>query len=124
MSTKTTLFTILAVVGAALGSLGTTLGLSINLQGVVAGVASILVYVFGALKTDLAGLNQPLIWKDPKTYLAMANAIIAALGAAGVTLPVDPSIIIAVLTAIMGWLFKPTQVIAAIRRKKFQAAIR
>lgn len=118
MSTKTTIFTILAVLGAILGVFSTSLGLTINPVTVLAGVASILVYVFGALKTDLAGLNQPLVWKDPKVWLAAINAGLAALTQLGIVLPISPEIIMVVLTALMGILFKPVAVARALNERR------
>lgn len=121
MSTKTTVFTILAVVGAALGVFSKALGLALDPVKLLAGVAGILIYVFGSLKTDIAGLNQPLVWKDPKIYLAAVQAALAALTSAGVVLPISPELIIAVLTAIMGVLFKPVQVARTLRRQRLAA---
>jgi uncharacterized membrane protein YeiH len=118
MSTKTTVFTILAVVGAALGVFSTALGLTIDPVKILAGVAGILVYVFGALKTDIAGLNQPLVWKDPKVWITAITAILASLTSAGVVLPISPEIIIAVLTALLGILFKPVEVTRALRSRR------
>lgn len=121
MSTKTTVFTILAVVGAALGVFAKALGLALDPVKILAGVAGILIYVFGSLKTDIAGLNQPLVWKDPKIYLAAVQAALAALASAGVILPISPELIIAVLTAIMTLLFKPAQVARTLRRQRLAA---
>jgi len=118
MSTKTTIFTILAVIGAALGVFANALGLALDPVKILAGVAGILVYVFGALKTDIAGLNQPLVWKDPKVWIAMVTAALAALTSAGVVLPISPELIIAVLTAIMTVLFKPVEVTRALRSRR------
>lgn len=122
MSTKTTVFTILAVLGAALGVFGKALGLALDPVKVLAGVAGILVYVFGSLKTDAAALNQPLVWKDPKVWLASVTAALGALTSAGVTLPISPELIIAVLTAIMGVLFKPVEVAKAMKARRFALA--
>lgn len=118
MSTKTTVFTILAVAGAALGVLANALGLALDPVKILAGVAGILVYVFGALKTDIAGLNQPAVWGDPKVWIAMVTAALSALTAAGVVLPISPELIIAVLTAIMTVLFKPVEVARALRSRR------
>lgn len=117
MSRKT-IFTVLAVIGSVLTVFAQTLGLSINPTVVLAGVASILIYVFGQAKTDLSLIAQPEKWKDPKVYLAAVSAGLAALASAGVTLPISPEIIIAILAAIMGILFKPTQVIKALQTRK------
>lgn len=108
MSRKT-IFTILAVIGSTLTVFASTLGLTINPTVVLAGVASVLVYVFGEGKADLAKIGSQDAkdkLKDPKVWLAAASAGLVALTEAGVTLPVSPELIIAVLTAIMGILFK------------------
>ena len=121
MSTKTTVLTVLAVAGTVLSVFSKALGLAIDPSKVLLGVAGILIYVFGSLKTDIAGLNQPLVWKDPKIYLAAVQAALAALASAGVVLPIAPELIIAVLSAIMGLLFKPAQVAKALRRQRLAA---
>ncbi len=106
MSRKT-IFTVLAVVGSFLAVFAETLGLSISPTVVLAGVASILVYVFGEAKADIAAISQQVSkLKDPKTWLAAIAAAIVALTEAGVQLPISPELIIAFLTAIMGILFK------------------
>lgn len=122
MSTKTTVFTILAVLGAALTVFANALGLALDPTKALAGVAAVLVYVFASFKSDIAGLNQPLIWKDPKVWLASIEAAIGALTAAGVTLPIPPEIIITVLAAIMGLLFKPAKIIAALKARRASMA--
>ena len=106
---RKTIFTILAVIGSTLTVFASTLGLTINPTVVLAGVASVLVYVFGEGKADLAKIGSQDAkdkLKDPKVWLAAASAGLVALTEAGVTLPVSPELIIAVLTAIMGILFK------------------
>jgi hypothetical protein len=45
-------------------------------------------------------------WKDPKFIVSVIAAIVAALGTAGVNLPVSPEIIVTILTLIVGLLFK------------------
>jgi hypothetical protein len=120
MSRKT-IFTVLAVIGSVLTVFAQTLGLSIDPTAVLAGVASVLLYVFGEAKADLAKISQPDKWKDPKMYLAAISAGLAGLAAAGVELPISPELIIAVLTAIMGILFKPVEIAKAIKRQKLRA---
>ena len=106
MSRKT-IFTILAVIGSVLTVFASTFGLTINPTVVLAAVASVLIYVFGEAKADLAKLGaQKDKWKDPKMWIAAVAASLAALTEAGVNLPISPELIIAVLTAIMGVLFK------------------
>lgn len=123
---KTTVFTILAIVGAVLTVFAKALGLAIDPAAVLTGVASILVYVFGALKTDLAGLNQPGVWSDPKVWIAAVTALLTGLAAAGVVLPISNEIIVTILTVILGFLFKPAQVTRALKARaqavKFQKA--
>lgn len=106
MSRKTIL-TVTAVLGAILGVFVSTFGLSINATVLAAGLASVLVYVFSEAKADLAKIGaQASRFKDPKWWLTVLSAAITALGTSGVDLPISPEIIIAVLTAIVGILFK------------------
>lgn len=113
MSRKT-IFTVLAVLGAVGAVISTEIGLTVNLGAVIAGIAGIVVYVFGEAKADIAALGQTAKWRDPKFWITVITAAIAAL-AQEVTLPIDPTIIIAVLTAIVGFLFKSE---IAARRKR------
>lgn len=114
---KTTVFAILAIAGTVLSVFANALGLTIDPSKVLLGVAAVLTYVFGALKTDLAGLNQPGVWRDPKVWIAAASALLAGLASAGVQLPIAPELIIAVLTAILGFLFKPAEVARSLRAR-------
>jgi hypothetical protein len=104
MSRKT-IFSVLAVLGAAAAVVSTEFGLSVNLGAVVAGIAGIVVYILGEAKADIAKLGQSGKWTDPKFWITMVTAIVTAL-AQEVALPISPEIIIAVLTAIVGLLFK------------------
>jgi O-antigen/teichoic acid export membrane protein len=106
MSRKTIL-TVTAIVGAILGVLVSTLGLSINATALATGLAGILYWVFKESKADLKNLSdQSTKWRDPKFWLTVITAVVTALATSGVNLPVSPEIIIAVLTAIVGILFK------------------
>ena len=106
MSRKT-LLTVLAVLGAVLTVFGTTFGLTLGASGAVAGLGAVLVYVLCEGKADIARVGaQAAKWKDPKFWITVVSAIIAALQSSGVTLPISPDIIIAVLTVIVGVLFK------------------
>ena len=108
MSRKT-IFTVLAVIGSILTVFASTLGLTINPTVVLAGVAAVLVYVFGEAKADLAKIGSQdglAKIKDPKTWLAAISAGLVALTEAGVALPISPELIIAFLTALMAALFK------------------
>lgn len=114
---KTTVFAILAIAGTVLTVFAKALGLTIDPSKVLLGVAAVLTYIFGSLKTDVAGLNQPAVFKDPKVWIASVEALLAGLASAGVNLPIDPTLIIAILTAILGILFKPAQVTRALRAR-------
>ncbi|MCK9521289.1 MAG: hypothetical protein M0R74_20035 [Dehalococcoidia bacterium] len=101
------ILTFVAVLGAILGIIGSEFGLALNGPAAAAGLGSVLLYVFFEAKADKARLRaQKDKFRDPKFYLALISAILAALVQAGIALPVSPEIIIAVLTAIMGVLFK------------------
>lgn len=104
MSRKTIL-SVLAVLGAAGAVISAHFGLSVNLGAVIAGIAGIVVYILGEAKADIILVGQKDKWTDPKFWITMVTAVVTAL-AQEITLPVDPSIIIAVLTAIVGLLFK------------------
>jgi len=106
MSRKT-LLTILAVLGAILGVFGTTFGLTLNATALVAGIGAVLVYVFFEAKADCARIKaQVARFKDAKFWLTVISAVLAALQSSGITLPIPAETIIAVLTAIVGVLFK------------------
>jgi len=106
MSRKT-IAVVVAVVGAILGIMVSAFGLSINAVALAATLGSILVWVFGESKADLAKIGAQIgKFKDPKFLLTIVAAIVGALGTAGVNLPVSPEVIIAILTAIVGILFK------------------
>jgi hypothetical protein len=106
MSRKT-IAVVVAIIGAVLGILVSEFGLSINAIALAATLGSILVWVFGEAKADLAKIGAQIgKFKDPKFLLTIVSAIIGALGTAGVNMPISPEIIIAVLTAIVGILFK------------------
>lgn len=102
MSRKSIL-TVIAVIGAIL----TAIGFSAHAGAAVGGLGAILVYVLLEAKADLAVLKaQGAKFKDPKFWITVISAAIAALQSSGVSLPIDSNIIIAILTAIVGILFK------------------
>ena len=106
MSRKT-IMVFVAVIGAILGVFGTTFGLTLNPTAVAAGLAAVLVYVFFEAKADIARVvGQAARFKDPKFWLIVIAAVVSALGSAGVTLPISPEVITAILAAIVGILFK------------------
>ena len=103
MSRKTllTVFAVLGAIAAAigLGSAGPALG----------GLAAIVVYVLFEAKADIAAVKaQSGRFKDPKFLITLVSAVLAALASSGVTLPIDSNVIVAILTAIVGILFKAT----------------
>jgi len=106
MSRKTIL-TIVAVIGAILTAFQEAFGLSINGAAVAAGLGAIVLYVLLEAKVDKERIRAQLDrFKDSKFWLAVISAALVALTESGVVLPVSPEVIIAVLTAIMGILFK------------------
>lgn len=106
MSRKT-IAVFVAVLGAIVGVLVSTFGLSIDATVLATGLAGILVWVFGEAKADLAKIGgQSGRFKDPKFWLAVISAVVTALGTAGVIPPALAESIIAVLTLIIGFLFK------------------
>ena len=106
MSRKTIL-TVTAVLGAVLGVFTMDAGLALNATALAAGLGAVLVYVFFEAKEDMKKLAmQKAKWADPKFWLTVISAAIGALATSGVNLPISPEIIIAVLTAIVGILFK------------------
>ncbi len=106
MSRKT-IATVTAIIGAILAVFVAEFGLSINATALAAGLAGVLYWVFRESKEDMKKLAaQCSKFKDPKFWLTVISAVVAALGTAEVKLPIPPEIIIAVLTAIVGILFK------------------
>lgn len=102
---------LLGVLGAVGAVVSTEFGLTVQLGAVVAGLGAVLIYVFGEAKADFARVKaQTGKFKDPKFILSLAAAVIAGLTQAGVNLPLSPEIIIAVLAAIVGVLFKAESV--------------
>lgn len=107
MKSRKWLFVLLGVLGAAGAVISTEFGLTLKLGAALTGVGAILVYVFNEAKADLARFAaQKAKWGDPKFIMTLASAVIAGLGTAGVELPIAPEILIAILTAIVGWIFK------------------
>jgi len=98
---------ILGILGAVGAVVSTEFGLTVKVGSLAAMLTAALVYVFGEAKNDLARLAaQKAKWADPKFWIAVAAAVIGALGEAGVKLPVAPELIITVLTVLLGVLFK------------------
>jgi len=101
------IFAILAVLGAAGAVISTEFGLTVKLGSVVFGITAIAVYLYGEAKADLDALAaQKAKWTDPKFIITLISAIIAVLPQAGINLPISPEMLIAILTAIVGILFK------------------
>jgi hypothetical protein len=100
-------FVVMAVLAAILGVFKTTFGLSLDVTALLAGITGVLVYVYGEAKADMARARaQAGKWTDPKFWLTIVTAVVTALATAGVALPVSPEVIVAILTAIVGILFK------------------
>jgi len=81
-------------------------GLTIDPAGAAAGVGAVLTYIFFEAKLDLAALKaQPGKWKDPKFWLTVVSALLAAVETT-FNLGIPVAEVIAVLTMIVGVLFK------------------
>lgn len=106
MSRKTILV-IGGVLGAVLAVFQSTFGLTLNGKAAAAGLVAVLVYVFFEGKADRDRMKaQAAKWKDSKFWLSIVGAAVAALGTAGVSLPLPAETITAILAAIVGVLFK------------------
>lgn len=105
MSRKT-LMSVLAVIGAVLAFFSEQFGLALDSTAVLAGVAAILCYVLFEAKADLKRVGSQIgKFKDPKFIITFISAVLVAVSEAfGLELPVEA--IVAVLTVIMGFLFK------------------
>lgn len=109
MSRKT-LMIILAIIGAVLAFFSTQFGLDINVEQVMATVTMLLLWVGFEARTDIKRIitkvgEQQNKTKDPKFWLAFLTMILTVLSESlGWNLPITT--IVAVLTAIMGVLFK------------------
>jgi len=105
MSRKT-LTAALGIIGAVLAFFSEQFGLSIDPVAVIAGLSSIVLYILLEGKLDIQRVgSQAAKFKDPKFWLAFISAILVAVSETfGLALPVEA--IIAVLTVIMGVLFK------------------
>ena len=105
MSRKT-LTAALGIIGAVLAFFSEQFGLSINPIKVMAGLSAITLYLLWEGKLDIRRVGSQIgKFKDPKFILAFISAILVAVSETfGLALPVEA--IIAVLTVIMGVLFK------------------
>lgn len=103
---RKTLVVILGILTAVVAVFQQEFGLSITLTTAVAGLVALMVYLFGEFKQDLARIrSQAHRWADPKFWIAIVAAVLAVLNTElGLGLPANA--IIAVLTIIMGILFK------------------
>jgi len=105
MSRKT-LTAAIGIVGAVLAFFSEQFGLSIDPVAVMAGLSSIVLYVLLEGKLDIKRVGSQIgKFKDPKFIIALISTILVAVSEAfGLELPVEA--IVAVLTVIMGVLFK------------------
>lgn len=104
MSRKTIGF-IVAIVGAVLLAFQKQFGLGFDPTAVAAGLGAILTYVFFEAKLDLRALAaQPGKWKDPKFWITVVSALLAAIEA-NFQLGIPVEAIIGILTAIVAILF-------------------
>jgi len=104
MSRKTIGF-VVAIVGAVLLAFQQQFGLSFDPTAVAVGLGAILTYIFFEAKLDLKALaSQPGKWKDPKWWITIVSAILAAIEANWqIGIPVET--IITILTALVAILF-------------------
>ena len=105
MSRKT-LLSIIAVIGAVLTFFKEQFGLAMDVSGILAGIAAILLYVLWEGKADIKRITaQAGKFKDAKFWLAFVAMIIGVVNEQfGLNLPAE--IIIGILTVLMGFLFK------------------
>jgi len=105
MSRKT-ITAVLGLIGAALAFVSSEFGLSIDPTAVLAGLSSVVLYVLLEGKLDIKRVGSQIgKFKDVKFWLAFISAILVAANETfGLALPVEA--IVAVLTVIMGVLFK------------------
>jgi len=105
MSRKT-MMSVLAVIGAVFAFFSEQFGLSIDPVAVLAGLSSVILYVLLEGKLDIKRVGSQIgKFKDPKFIVAFISAILVAVSETfGLELPVEA--IVAVLTVIMGVLFK------------------
>jgi len=104
MSRKTIGF-IVAIVGAVLLAFQKQFGLSFDPVAVAVGLGAILTYIFFEAKLDLSALKaQPGKWKDPKWWITIISAILAAIEA-NWQLGIPVETIVTVLTALVVMLF-------------------
>lgn len=105
MSRKTIGF-VVSIIATILTAFQKQFGLNIDPLAVAAGVGAVLTYIFFEAKLDLRILaTQPDKWKDPKFWITVVSAVLAAIEATfALGIPVES--IIAVLTMIVGYLFR------------------
>ena len=105
MSRKT-ITAALGIIGAVLAFFSKQFGLSIDPVAIIAGLSAITLYLLREGKLDIKRIGSQIgKFKDPKFWLAFISAILVAVSETfGLALPVEA--IIAVLTVIMGVLFK------------------
>ena len=104
--TRKTIGFIVAIIGAILVAFQEQFGLNLNPAQVAAAIGAILTYIFFEAKLDLAALKaQPDKWKDPKFWLTVVSAVLAAVEQT-FQLGIPVAEIIAIITVLVGFLFK------------------
>ena len=105
MSRKT-ITAALGIIGAVLAFFSEQFGLSIDPVAVIAGLSAITLYLLWEGKLDIRRVGSQLgKFTDPKFICALISTILVAVSETfGLALPVEA--IVAVLTVIMGVLFK------------------
>jgi len=103
---RKTLLSMFAVLTVVLTFFKSQFGLLINPTAVMAGVGSVLLYIFWEAKRDIQALSQQKAkWADPKFWISFLTLVIASVNEQfGLHLPAE--VIISILTIIVGILFK------------------
>ncbi len=104
MSRKTIGF-VVAIIGAILMAFQKQFGLNLDPTAVAAGIGAVLTYIFFEAKLDLTALKtQPEKWVDPKFWITVISAILAAIEVT-FQLGIPVEIIVSALTALVALLF-------------------
>jgi len=105
MSRKTIGY-VITILTTILVVLQDSFGLTIDPAGAAAGIGAVLTYIFFEAKLDLKAIAaQPGKWKDPKFWITVISAVLAAVEQT-FQLGIPVAEVIAVLTMIVGVLFK------------------
>lgn len=94
-----------ALIAGILTAFQKQFGISLDPVAVGAGITAVLTYIFFEAKLDLTALTkQPSKWRDPKFWITVVSAVLAAVEATfNVGMPVE--FIVGSLTTFVGILF-------------------